>query len=188
MSPFCLSPLFFTTKFEHQVPRCSFVLGCPLPYYFQMWLLHHCAERSSCLDMKVTPDTTVYPELQTKAIKKCTSSVYVAVSMLHLICKMQVKCFLGEIAAAVAVPRTRLAKKDMATAQYYYSKLLKWIKELGIPCYSQWCCQSALDTLSEWKVKNCHSFPEALTSILSMNANHFRMFFTLKVSQPSFYW
>ena len=85
------SPCFSTTtRYEHQAPWCSFLLGCPLLCYFLIWLPLRCAERSSYLDMKVTPDRTVYPEPQTMAIAKCTGSV-----LPHLICKMQVKCFLG---------------------------------------------------------------------------------------------
>lgn len=100
----------------------SFLLGCFHPHNFLI-LLHHWA-RSRCLDIKVIPDTTVYPLPETMGIIKCASFIYVAVLMPYLIFKMQVKCFSGRNICWYGKATTHRANKSVPTAKCYYFKLL----------------------------------------------------------------
>lgn len=131
----------------------SFLLGCFHAHNFLIWQLHHCA-RSRCLDIKVTPDTTVYPAPETMCIIKRAGSVCVAVLMPHLICKMQVKCFSGRNICCYGKATTCRANKSMPTAKCYYFKLLNNSKFLGWS--TEIYCQNRLNRLSVQNVQSSH--------------------------------
>lgn len=125
----------------------SFLLGCFHPHSFLI-LLHHRA-RSRCLDIKVIPDTTVYPLPETTAIIKCASSIYVAVLMPYLIFKMQVKCFSGRNICCYG-KTTTIGEPIRVCLLPNVIILSCWITQSAwdVPLLDKVSCQNTLSTLS----------------------------------------